>query len=122
MSSWLHWGKTRARFWFRVTLAPGHRSVAACRRALSSQEFTEWLAYSCLEPFGPEADDRRMAQLMALVANVNCDPKRRKTPWTADDFLPQRGPRPAHEVETLRRGSTSPMAALGRVRMRSAGR
>ena len=83
---------------------------------MSSREFTEWLAYSRLEPFGPEADDHRMAQLLALTANVNRDPKRRKTPWTPDDFLPQRGPRPAVAVETLRPRIDAAMAAFGGIR------
>jgi hypothetical protein len=85
-------GRPERRFWFRLTLAPGHRSVAACQRAVSSREFTEWLTYYRLEPFGAETDDHRMAQLMALIANVNRDPKRRKTPWTPDDFLPSADP------------------------------
>jgi hypothetical protein len=71
------------------------------------------MAYHRLEPFGPDADDQRMAHLMALIANVNRDPKRRKTPWTADDFLPQRGPRLASEDETLRPRIDAAMAALG---------
>jgi len=85
---------------------------------VSSREFTEWLAYARLEPFGPEADDQRMAQLMALIANVNRDPKRRKVPFTPDDFMPQRGPRPAVEVETLRPRIDAAMAAFGGIRKR----
>jgi len=76
------------------------------------------MAYARLEPFGPEADDARMAQLLALIANVNRDPKRRKTPWTPDDFLPQRAPRPANEVETLRPRIDAAMAAFGGVKRR----
>jgi hypothetical protein len=74
------------------------------------------MAYARLEPFGPEADDHRLAQLMALIANVNRDSKRRKTPWTADDFLPRRGPRPALEVGALRPRIDAAMAAFGGVR------
>ena len=80
---------------------------------MSSREFTEWLAYARLEPFGPEADDQRMAQLMALIANVSQDPKRRKVPFTPDDFMPRRGPRPAVEVETVRPRIDAAMAAFG---------
>jgi len=76
------------------------------------------MAYARLEPFGAQADDARMAQLLALIANVNRDPKRRKTPWTPDDFLPQRGSRPAHEVETLRPRIDAAMAVFGGVRKR----
>lgn len=33
--------------------------------------------------------DRRHASLMALVANVNRDPKKRPEAYTASDFLPE---------------------------------
>jgi hypothetical protein len=80
---------------------------------VSSREYIEWLAYARLEPFGAEADDHRMAQLMALIANVNRDPKRRKTPWTPHDFLPRRGPRPGAEQDGLRPRIDAAMAAFG---------
>ena len=80
---------------------------------MSSREFTEWLAYYRLEPFGPEADDARLAQLLALIANVNRDPKRRRTPWTPDDFLPRRGPRAEPEQSNLRPRIDAAMAAIG---------
>ena len=50
---------------------------------------------------------------MALIANVNRDPKRRKTPWTPDDFMPRRGPRSAVNEETLRPRIDAAMAAFG---------
>lgn len=53
------------------------------------------------------------AQLMALIANVSRDPKRRKTPWTPDDFLPQRGPRPVVAQDSLRPWIDAAMAAFG---------
>ncbi len=80
---------------------------------MSSREFTEWLAYARLEPFGPEAEDQRMAQLMALIANVNRDPRRRTTPWTPDDFLRRRGPRPEPDQDSLRPRIDAAMAAFG---------
>ena len=80
---------------------------------MRSREFIEWLAYARLEPFEPEADDYRMAQLMALIANVNRDPKRRKTPWTPNDFLPRRGPRPETDQGDLRPRIDAAMAAFG---------
>lgn len=67
---------------------------------------------------GPEADDARLAQLLALIANVNRDPKRRRTPWTPDDVLPRRVPRPPAQVETLRPRIDAAMAAFGGVRRR----
>ena len=54
-----------------------------------------------------------MAQLMALIANVHRDPKRRKTPWTPDDFLPRPGPRSAVTEETLRPRIDAAMSAFG---------
>ena len=80
---------------------------------MSSREFTEWLAYARLEPFGSEADDQRMAQLLALIANVNRDPARRRRPYTPEDFLPQRGPRTEPDQASLRSGIDSAMAAFG---------
>ena len=57
-----------------------------------------------------------MAQLLALIANVNRDPKRRKLPWTPDDFLPHRGPRPEPDVDSLRPRTDAAMAAFGGIR------
>ena len=74
------------------------------------------MAYARLEPFGPEADDHRLAQLLALIANVNRDPKRRKTPWTPEDFLPNRAPRRSGEVAELRPRIDAAMAAFGGMR------
>jgi hypothetical protein len=80
---------------------------------VSSREFTEWLAYARLEPFGSVADDQRMAQLLALIANVNRDPQRRRRPWSPEDFLPQRGPRREPDQDGLRVGIDAAMAAFG---------
>ena len=54
----------------------GHRSVADCQRWISSKEFTDWLAYFELEPFGDDLLDHQMAQMQALIANINRDPKK----------------------------------------------
>ena len=76
------------------------------------------MAYARLEPFGSEADDHRLAQLLALIANVNRDGKRRKTPWTPEDFLPRRLPHPAPVQDDLRPRIDAAMAAFGGVRRR----
>jgi hypothetical protein len=85
---------------------------------VSSREFTEWLAYARLEPFGSEADDHRMAQLLALIANVNRDPSRRRRPYSPADFLSQRGPRSEPDPESLRQGIDAAMAAFGGLKRR----
>lgn len=58
---------------------------------LTSSQFSEWIAYGELEPFGTWTDDYRIARLSALVSNlaqaVWGDRKSRK--WAdIQDFLP----------------------------------
>lgn len=55
---------------------------------ISIKQLHAWMAYYELEPFGEQRDDLRMAQLLALTANVNRDPKKRHKPYTAMDFMP----------------------------------
>lgn len=57
-------------------------------RHISSAEFTEWQAFYQIEPFGPEADSWRSAMLASILANVNRDPKKKREPYTIDDFMP----------------------------------
>jgi len=56
---------------------------------MSSYEFSEWMAYYNLEPFGEERADLRMAMLASLIANVNRDKKRRPNPFLPKDFMPK---------------------------------
>lgn len=53
---------------------------------MDSQELTEWMAFERLEPFGALADDARVGQVAATVANV----KRGKDtePYTPGFFMP----------------------------------
>lgn len=44
-------------------------------------------AFESLEPSGEWRADFRIAQLCALIANVNRDPKKRSQPYTAQDFM-----------------------------------
>ena len=76
------------------------------------------MAYARLEPFGSEADDHRLAQLLALIANVNRDPKRRKTPWTPEDFLPRRLRHSTPAQDNLRPRIDAAMAAFGGMKRR----
>ena len=36
-----------------------------------------------------ERTDRRIGRLCAIIANVNRDPKKRKEPFTEEDFIPK---------------------------------
>lgn len=56
---------------------------------MSSREFAEWAAYWSLEPWGWEADSWRTAMLASIIANTARDPKKRRRPFTVDDFLPK---------------------------------
>lgn len=56
-------------------------------RRLSSAELTDWIAYSRLRPFGPLVEDQRYGNIMALIANVNRDPKKMPQPFKPSDFM-----------------------------------
>jgi hypothetical protein len=64
-------------------------SVKQAQREIDSREFTEWMAYWNVEPFGPEREDQRAGEIAAVIANVNRDPKTKSEPWTAVDFFPR---------------------------------
>lgn len=55
---------------------------------ISSREFTEWLAYYQLEPFGEIVADLRHGVAAALLANVNRDNDKKPEPYKALDFIP----------------------------------
>lgn len=47
----------------------------------------EWLAFFKLEPFGSRQDEYRFGQVAATIANSVRDPKKKPSPWTAEDFF-----------------------------------
>lgn len=58
---------------------------------MSSREVSEWMAYSQIEPMASERSDRvelLLGQLLVLLANINRDTKRRKRPYSLEDFMP----------------------------------
>lgn len=74
------------REWFRLALALG-MSVAEAQSRISSAEFAEWIAFSRLEPYGPERADLRAGIVAATVANVHRDPKSK--PFAPSAFMPE---------------------------------
>lgn len=62
-------------------------SVRQAQAEIDSAEFTEWLAYYSLEPFGTQMDDLRHGVATATLANINRDSKVRKKPYVATDFI-----------------------------------
>lgn len=53
---------------------------------MSGQEFVDWMAYERLEPFGPLADEFRIGQVCATLANVNRG--KDTDAYGAEDFMP----------------------------------
>lgn len=54
---------------------------------MSSYEFSEWMAYYKIEPFGEERADLRQALTTSAVAN-NLQAKAKKPKWTKpEDFM-----------------------------------
>lgn len=50
-------------------------------------EFVEWVAFMEIEPLPEQRADLRNAQAMALLANVNRDPKKGKASEAADFLI-----------------------------------
>lgn len=65
-------------------------SVREAQLKISSAEFTEWMAYYQLEPFGDLIADQRHGTATALLANVNRNAETRPEPYRASDFIPWR--------------------------------
>ncbi|WP_170845160.1 phage tail assembly protein T [Chitinasiproducens palmae] len=55
---------------------------------IDSQEFTHWLAFYNLEPWGSLLDDLRAGTIASMVGNVNRDAKRRPQPFGPLEFMP----------------------------------
>lgn len=53
---------------------------------MSGQEFVDWMAYERLEPFGPLADEYRIGQVCATLANINRG--KDTDAFSASDFMP----------------------------------
>lgn len=46
------------------------------------------MAYYSLEPFGEQIEDIRHGIAVSTLANINRDPKHRKKPYEAAEFIP----------------------------------
>jgi hypothetical protein len=57
-------------FWFRLAKELG-MSVRRAQEEIASDEFTEWIAYYELEPFGELRADVRQAHTSAILASVH---------------------------------------------------
>jgi hypothetical protein len=61
--------------------------VRQAQLEISSAEFTEWLAFYELEPFGDQVADMRHGTAAALLANINRNSEMRPEPFKARDFI-----------------------------------
>lgn len=64
---------------------------------MSSREFSEWMAYYRLEPWGPERIELAIGILSSLTANVHRDPKAKA--YEPQDFIAKWGQ--AEERQTV---------------------
>jgi len=72
-------------------------SVRQAQREITSAEFSEWLAYNQVQPWGPERQDWRFAQMCAILANC-FDEKDHEI----DEFLPkfrEQKPKSSEEIK-----------------------
>jgi hypothetical protein len=70
-----------------LALALG-KTVRQLLAQISSEELTEWRAYSMLEPFGEQLADQRHGIAFAALANLHRDPRRQRQPYRPEDFIP----------------------------------
>ncbi len=72
---------------FRLALQLG-ATVGELLGRMTSFEFSYWLAFYGLQPWGDERADLRSGIVAATVANCNRDPKQRPQPFSPLDFMP----------------------------------
>ena len=64
-------------------------SVRQAQLEITSNEFSEWIAFSNIEPFGEERADLRSAIIASTIANANRSGRQR--PFKVTDFMPKFG-------------------------------
>ena len=64
-------------------------TVARLRREMSWREFTGWLAFDALEPFGEPRADLRAGIVAATVANSRPFRAKHSSSAKPEDFIPQ---------------------------------
>lgn len=63
----------------------GRHDVDAMLGEMTSAQFSEWLAYSRIEPWGEERDDLRIGILASMIANMFRE--KGKKPAKPSDFI-----------------------------------
>jgi hypothetical protein len=73
-------------FWFRLALALG-KTVKQLQNEITSKEFSYWIAYYNIEPFGEVFHDTLSAQQCAVMVNSNPYRKSGSKAYSATDFM-----------------------------------
>jgi hypothetical protein len=73
-------------FKYRLALRLG-MTVAELETRMSHDELVGWMAYSQIEPFGPEMQTYRAGLIASVIANVNRG--KNQKPFTPQDFMPK---------------------------------
>jgi len=66
-------------------------SLVRAQQEISSAEFSQWIAYNNVEPFGESRADLRAGIISSVMANIHRG-KGQKS-FTADEFMPEFGER-----------------------------
>lgn len=74
--------------WFRLASQLG-ATVGELQERMSSEEFTHWIAYFGMEPWGYDIETWRMGMLCSTSANT-AGPKKGGKPWRPQDFIPKK--------------------------------
>jgi hypothetical protein len=75
------------RFLFRLAVALGREHPYRMARRIPAWLIAEWEAYAALEPFGELRADYRSAQIVAMLYNLNRDPKKDPDGKGTHEFL-----------------------------------
>jgi len=62
-------------------------SVRRAQREISAREFSEWLAYGQIEPWGEQRADMRNALVCCILANAHRG--KNQAAFKVDDFMPE---------------------------------
>ena len=74
--------------WFRLAAHLG-ATVGELQERMSSAEFTHWIAFFSMEPWGYDVEMWRMGMISATTANA-AGPKKGGKAWRPDDFIPKK--------------------------------
>ena len=86
-------------------------TVAELLDRMSSREFSEWMAYYGIEPFGEERADLRQALTTSTMANI-AQAQTKHPKWTKpEDYMPFSKP----EAQTETNDPASPEALRGKL-------